>query len=77
MSVQYRGIWQFTFHGVHFNHYSQTPKIVDQGFTKISFPPLPPRATLFLFPFVFVTDGKDGHGLKLESKLTKLPVFHM
>jgi len=78
---------------VHFNHDSQnsisvhhdsqTSKIVDHGFTKISLPstyppPPPPFATRFkLFSFVFVTNGKDGRGLKLESKLTKLPVFHM
>ena len=56
------GFWQFTFHGVHFNHDSQnsfsvhhdsrTPKIVDHGVTKI-------RLTPPLFCMASVKKGRE------------------
>ena len=62
--IQYRGFWQFTFHRVHCNYdsqnsfsvhyYSQTLKLVNHSFTKISLPPPPPlsfftESTVYLF----------------------------
>ena len=72
--VQNRGFWEFTFHGVHFNHDSQnsfsvhhdswTPKMVDHGVMKISLTPP-------LFCITSVKKGREEGGWKRTGEERK------